>query len=236
MSFVSEIQIGWVGRSTNTFWCLLGDLRTMNLLLKVLKFNQPLFQHCWEIVWKTQYTSCLAWVNMTGNLTFVEAATKIQRILRRFPRSIKDRFWIKYPTVIRNLFCRAAQNKNNFFRFCSFLPFHLPNKICVLGFLKYLDISFACCCQLGGMFNHSKVHRKNSFLKRLFELNVSMFKNAPTKFKPFEQSCKNVPTVPTSRCYFFPDGANLWAKHANNCANWANCTVNCTVIPLAMCF
>ena len=32
------------------------------------------------------------------------------------------------------------------------------------------------------------------------------------------QSCKNVPTVPTSRCYFSPAGANFRTKHANNCA------------------
>ena len=30
------------------------------------------------------------------------------------------------------------------------------------------------------------------------------------------QSCKNVQTVQTSRCYFFLAGANFWEKHAKN--------------------
>ena len=35
---------------------------------------------------------------------------------------------------------------------------------------------------------------------------------------PCSQSCKNVPTVPTSWCKFFLDGANFWEKHTKNCA------------------
>ena len=37
-------------------------------------------------------------------------------------------------------------------------------------------------------------------------------------FSSTKQSCKNVQTVRTSRCYFFLAGANFWEKHAKNCA------------------
>ena len=48
------------------------------------------------------------------------------------------------------------------------------------------------------------------------------------------QSCKNVPTVPTSRCYFFLAGANFWANTQRkkyttmSTSYWVTSTANCT--------
>ena len=43
------------------------------------------------------------------------------------------------------------------------------------------------------------------------------------------QSCKNEPSVSTSRCKFFLDGAKFWAKHAKNCATMSNFHITYTI-------
>jgi len=57
--------------------------------------------------------------------------------------------------------------------------------------------------------------------------NVSTIRFENINMSKINQSCKNVQTVPTSRCYFFwpvlifgkstRKTANFWEKHAKNC-------------------
>ena len=57
-----------------------------------------------------------------------------------------------------------------------------------------------------------KVYEENSYLGERTREYIVMILMA------MKQSCKTVPTVPTSWCYFFLAGANFWEKHAKNCA------------------
>ena len=105
--------------------------------------------------------------------------------------------------------------------------------------------------------HHKMLSPPNKYPMNIFIRNaIAGWGKFVTNISRFTQSCKN---VPTSRCWYFPAGANFWARHANKCAimsnahitytiaHWSNIicnntvnisnnTVNCTMVSLGLCF